>query len=53
MAFLSIVFEGAPYILLGTVLSGFIDAFLPAKLIDRATRAEEAARRLRMGAAPA
>lgn len=36
MAFLSIVFEGAPYILLGTVLSGFIDAFLPAKLIDRA-----------------
>jgi hypothetical protein len=36
MAFLSIVFEGAPYILIGTVLSGFIDAFLPAKLIDRA-----------------
>ena len=36
MAFLSIVFEGAPYILVGTVLSGFIDAFLPSKLIDRA-----------------
>lgn len=36
MAFLSIVFEGAPYILLGTVLSGFIDAFLPSKLIDKA-----------------
>ncbi len=36
MAFLSIVFEGAPYILIGTVLSGFIDAFLPAKFIDRA-----------------
>lgn len=35
-SFLSIVFEGAPYILLGTLLSGFIDAFLPAKLIDRA-----------------
>lgn len=35
MAFLSIVFEGAPYILLGTILSGFIDAFLPSKLIDR------------------
>ena len=36
MAFLSIVFEGAPYIMVGTVLSGFIDAFLPSKLIDRA-----------------
>lgn len=35
MAFLSIVFEGAPYILIGTVFSGFIDAFLPAKLLDR------------------
>lgn len=35
MAFLSILFEGAPYILIGTVLSGFIDAFLPAKLLDR------------------
>lgn len=34
-AFLSILFEGAPYILLGTILSGFIDAFLPAKLLDR------------------
>ena len=35
MAFLSILFEGAPYILVGTMLSGFIDAFLPAKLLDR------------------
>ncbi len=35
MAFLSILFEGAPYILIGTLLSGFIDAFLPAKLLDR------------------
>jgi uncharacterized protein len=35
MAFLSILFEGAPYILIGTILSGFIDAFLPAKLLDR------------------
>lgn len=35
MAFLSIVFEGAPYILVGTLFSGFIDAFLPAKLLDR------------------
>lgn len=35
MAFLSILFEGAPYILVGTILSGFIDAFLPAKLLER------------------
>src|SRR6187402_2388585 len=33
--FLSILFEGAPYILIGTLLSGFIDAFLPAKLLER------------------
>ena len=35
MSFLGIVFEGAPYIVVGTLLSGFIDAFLPAKFIDR------------------
>ena len=35
MAFLSILFEGAPYILVGTLLSGFIDAFLPPKVLDR------------------
>lgn len=35
MAFLSILFEGAPYILVGTVLSGLIDAFLPAKVLER------------------
>jgi hypothetical protein len=35
MAFLSILFEGAPYILIGTLLSGLIDAFLPPKLLDR------------------
>lgn len=34
-AFLSILFEGAPYILLGTIISGFIDAYLPAGLMDR------------------
>lgn len=34
-AFLSILLEGAPYILLGALFSGFIDAFLPANLIDR------------------
>ncbi|MDB6117414.1 MAG: hypothetical protein JWO08_1195 [Verrucomicrobiaceae bacterium] len=36
MSFLGIVFEGAPYIVVGTLISGFIDAFLPAKFIDRA-----------------
>ncbi|MBV6499791.1 MAG: putative two-component membrane permease complex subunit SMU_747c [Prosthecobacter sp.] len=35
MAFLSIVFEGAPYILVGTVLSGLIAAFLDSRLLDR------------------
>ena len=33
--FLSIVLEGAPFILLGTLISGFIDAYLPPGLIDR------------------
>lgn len=35
MAFLSILFEGAPYIMIGTLLSGLIDAFLPARLLER------------------
>lgn len=34
-AFLSILFEGAPYIFIGTLISGLIDAFLPAKFLDR------------------
>ncbi|MEM9015682.1 MAG: permease [Verrucomicrobiota bacterium] len=33
--FLSILFEGAPFILLGTLISGFIDAYLPPGLIDK------------------
>lgn len=35
MAFLSILFEGAPFILLGTLISGFIDIYLPAGAMDR------------------
>jgi len=35
-AFLSILLEGIPFVLLGTVLSGLIDAFLPAGLMTRA-----------------
>lgn len=34
-AFLSIVLEGAPYIVLGTLISGFIDAYLPSNVMDR------------------
>ena len=33
--FLSIILEGAPFIFLGTLISGFIDAYLPPGLIDR------------------
>lgn len=33
--FLSILFEGAPFVLLGTLISGFIDVYLPAGTMDR------------------
>ena len=33
--FLSILVEGAPFILLGTIISGFIDVYLPSGAIDR------------------
>jgi uncharacterized membrane protein YraQ (UPF0718 family) len=35
LAFLSILFEGAPFILLGTLISGFIDVYLPPGTMDR------------------
>lgn len=35
LAFLSILFEGVPFILLGTLISGFIDVYLPAGSMDR------------------
>jgi uncharacterized membrane protein YraQ (UPF0718 family) len=35
LAFLSILFEGIPFILLGTLISGFIDIYLPAGMMDR------------------
>jgi len=35
LAFLSILFEGAPFILLGTLASGFIDIYLPPGTMDR------------------
>lgn len=34
-AFLSILLEGVPFLLLGTILSGLIDQFLPARLMTR------------------
>ncbi len=34
-AFLSILLEGLPFVLLGTLLSGVIDAFLPSRLMNR------------------
>lgn len=34
-AFLSVLLEGVPFILLGTLLSGLIDQFLPARLMVR------------------
>jgi uncharacterized protein len=35
VAFLSVLLEGVPFILLGTLLSGFIDQFLPARVMTR------------------
>jgi uncharacterized membrane protein YraQ (UPF0718 family) len=35
LAFLSILFEGAPFILLGTLISGFLDIYLPVGTMDR------------------
>jgi len=34
-AFISVLLEGVPFILLGTLLSGLIDEFLPAKIMMR------------------
>jgi uncharacterized membrane protein YraQ (UPF0718 family) len=34
-AFLSILLEGAPYIVLGTLVSGLIDAYLPSGAMDK------------------
>ncbi len=34
-AFLSILLEGIPFVLLGTMLSGVIDAYLPSRLMTR------------------
>ena len=35
LAFLGILFEGAPFILLGTLASGFIEVYLPKGVMDR------------------
>ncbi|QQL44758.1 permease [Sulfuriroseicoccus oceanibius] len=35
LTYLSIMFEGVPFILLGTIISGFIDIYLPGRTIER------------------
>ena len=35
ISFLSILFESVPYLLLGTLISGLIEAFLPAQTLER------------------
>ncbi len=35
ISFLSIILEGIPFLLAGTLISGLIDAFLPAKVFER------------------
>ncbi len=34
-SFLSLFLEGVPYILLGTLISGFMDVYMPASILDR------------------
>jgi len=34
--FLSLFLEGAPYILLGTLISGFIDVYMPSNVLEKA-----------------
>lgn len=34
-AFLSVLFEGLPFILIGTLISGFIDVYLPSSTMDK------------------
>jgi len=36
LSFLSLFLEGAPYILLGTLISGFIDVYMPSNVLERA-----------------
>ncbi len=35
LSWLSILFEGIPFLLFGTLISGFIDAFVPSRLVRR------------------
>ncbi|MEM0897128.1 MAG: permease [Verrucomicrobiota bacterium] len=35
ISFLGILFEGAPYIFLGALIAGFIDAYLPSKTLEK------------------
>ena len=35
VSFLSILFEGAPFMFIGTVIAGFVDAFVPRQMMER------------------
>ncbi|CAN5762789.1 permease [soil metagenome] len=35
ISFLSILFEGVPFMFIGTLIAGVVDAFVPAKLMER------------------
>jgi len=35
ISFLSILFEGVPFMFIGTLLSGIIDAFVPSETIEK------------------
>ena len=35
VSFLSILFEGAPFMFIGTLIAGFVDAFVPAHVMER------------------
>jgi uncharacterized protein len=35
VSFLSILFEGAPFMFIGTLIAGFVDAFVPPQMMER------------------
>ena len=51
ISFLSILFEGVPFMFIGTLLSGIIDAFVPAERMERRAAAQHCCgHRVRCGA---
>ena len=35
VSFLNILFEGAPFMFVGTLIAGFVDAFVPPQMMER------------------